>query len=172
MAPVTNRTTRAIGRYLYAWIPRAANGRELELAEVKGRLSRDRAEWDGQPSRFRQRVRDELFGLLEQERWSGSFVGRLTALLVGRSEVRRLLRRLRREAREEGVSEEEITETIGLARRAQRTALMAAHFEDLRALLGSWRWLHRWVAALLVVLIAIHIVYAVTYGSFLAEAAG
>ena len=82
-----------------------------------------------------------------------------------------MLRRLAVEAREEGVDPVEIAETIRLARRAQRTALMAAHFEDLRALLGSWRWLHRWAAALLVVLIAIHVVYALAYGSFLAEGA-
>ena len=31
--------TGAIGRYFYAWVPRAANGRELELEEVKLRLA-------------------------------------------------------------------------------------------------------------------------------------
>ena len=30
--------TGAIGRYFYAYVPRAANGRELELDEVKTRL--------------------------------------------------------------------------------------------------------------------------------------
>ena len=43
-------------------------------------------------------------------------------------------------------------------------SLMAAHYEDLRALLNSWRYGHRWVAALMVVLVVFHIVYALTYG--------
>ena len=37
--------TGAIGRYFYAYVPRAANGRELELAEVKARLGRLSDEW-------------------------------------------------------------------------------------------------------------------------------
>ena len=37
--------TGAIGRYLYAWVPRAANGRELALAEVKSRLDRVSEHW-------------------------------------------------------------------------------------------------------------------------------
>jgi len=54
---------------------------------------------------------------------------------------------------------------LSLARRAHRTALMAAHFEDLRAILGTWRYLHRWIAAALVVLVGIHIVHALLYGA-------
>ena len=50
-----------------------------------------------------------------------------------------------------------------LSRRAHRTALMAAHFEDLRALLGSWRYVHRWVGLLMVLLAGWHIVTAFNY---------
>jgi len=32
--------TGAVGRYFYAWVPRAANGHELALADVKARLGR------------------------------------------------------------------------------------------------------------------------------------
>ena len=38
--------TGAIGRYFYSYVPRAANGRELELAEFKNRLGRMSEEWD------------------------------------------------------------------------------------------------------------------------------
>jgi cytochrome b561 len=53
-----------------------------------------------------------------------------------------------------------------LARRAHRAALMVAHFEDLRALLNSWRYLHRWVAALMVLLLVVHVVFALAYGGW------
>jgi len=42
---------------------------------------------------------------------------------------------------------------------------MAAHYEDLRALLNAWRYLHRWVAALMILLIVLHLVFAFSYGS-------
>src|SRR6185436_13412507 len=38
--------TGAIGRYFYAYLPRAANGRELELEELKRELERLGGEWD------------------------------------------------------------------------------------------------------------------------------
>ena len=80
--------------------------------------------------------------------------------------MKRLLKRLEDEGREEGIDEEQIKETMQLARKAHRTALMAAHYEDLRAVLGTWRWLHRWMAALMVLLVVVHIVYALAYYPF------
>ena len=55
---------------------------------------------------------------------------------------------------------------LGLTRRAHRHALMAAHYEDLRAVAGTWRYLHRWVAVLMVLLVILHIVYAFSYSAF------
>jgi quinol-cytochrome oxidoreductase complex cytochrome b subunit len=60
---------------------------------------------------------------------------------------------------------ERVRETLGLARRAHRAALAAAHYEDLRAILETWRYLHRWVAALMILLLLLHIGYAIGYGS-------
>ncbi|MCA9027204.1 MAG: hypothetical protein KDA86_18495 [Planctomycetaceae bacterium] len=51
--------------------------------------------------------------------------------------------------------------------RAYRTSLTAAHYGDLRALLASWRYFHRWVALLMVLLAATHIVAAIRYSSIL-----
>ena len=59
-----------------------------------------------------------------------------------------------------------IDELILLARRAQRTALMAAHYEDLRALLNSWRWFHRWIALGMVLLVVLHVATAIRYARF------
>jgi hypothetical protein len=42
---------------------------------------------------------------------------------------------------------------------------MAGHYEDLRAILGTWRFLHRWIALLMVLLVILHIVHAFLYGA-------
>jgi hypothetical protein len=159
--------TGAVGRYLYAWVPRAANGRELELEEVKLRLARMSDELDGRRRSFQEAARDEVLELIERRQWSSTLPGRLAALFGVRIDLRRSLRRIREHGRQQGVPADQVRETVTLARRAHDTALMAAHYEDLRAVLSGWRWLHRWVAVLMVLLIALHVIYAVTYGSFL-----
>jgi thioredoxin reductase/Pyruvate/2-oxoacid:ferredoxin oxidoreductase delta subunit len=159
--------TGAIGRYLYAWVPRAANGRELELEEVKLRLARMSEALEGGRKSFQEAARDEVLELIERRQWKGSFLGRLSALVGLRFDLREALARIERHGREQGVEPEQVAETLAIARRAHATALMAAHYEDLRAVLGTWRWLHRWVALLMVLLLALHVVYALTYGPYL-----
>ncbi|MCE9592870.1 MAG: NAD(P)-binding domain-containing protein [Planctomycetes bacterium] len=164
--------TGALGRYVYAYVPRAASGRELDLAEVKLRLERESEAWAKVDRRFAARVRTELENEIERSQWKSSLLGRLVALVGGRRSLSRTLSRLAEEGRAEGVSAERVDAVLAVARRAHSTAVAAAHFEDLRALIESWRWLHRWVAALLVGLVALHIVYALSFGAFLHESAG
>ena len=141
--------TGAIGRYFYAWVPRAANGRELELADVKARL----------------RPEHGITDMIDARQWRGSFFGRLLALVGVQRDLRRALARMEAKGQKRGVDEADLKRDIALARKAHRAALMAAHFEDLRALLASWRYLHRWAAALMVLLVAVHIGYALAYGA-------
>jgi thioredoxin reductase/Pyruvate/2-oxoacid:ferredoxin oxidoreductase delta subunit len=155
----------AIGRYFYAYVPRAANGRELELEEVKLRLSRLSESWDQSQKAFVDRARAEINALIEARQWKGTLLGRAAALIGGQSDLRRLLTILADEGRRQNVPEKHLRETLTLARHAYRTALMAAHYEDLRALLNSWRYVHRWVAALMVVLLVAHVYYALVYGT-------
>ncbi|HEX6885035.1 MAG TPA: NAD(P)-binding domain-containing protein [Planctomycetota bacterium] len=159
--------TGAIGRYLYAWVPRAANGRELELAEVKRELERLAGEWDSSQQAFAAQARSALDQALEEVQWKSSFLGRVGALLLGQRARRRLVRRLRAEGRAQGLAPECLEPLLALARQAYGKGLAAAHLEDLRALLSSWRYLHRWIAALMVLLLVLHVVYALAYGSFL-----
>ena len=50
-----------------------------------------------------------------------------------------------------------------LARTAFRVSLQIAHYEEIRAVLSSWRYIHRWLALLMVLLVVAHIVTAVRY---------
>jgi dihydropyrimidine dehydrogenase (NAD+) subunit PreT len=158
--------TGAIGRYFYAWVPRAANGRELQIEEVKLRLGALAEQWDTSQRAFVQRVQEEVARLVASRQWRSSFLGRVRGLLGEQRELRRLLSHLEEEGERQGLPREKLDETLHLARRAHDTALAAAHYEDVRAVLNSWRYLHRWVAALMVLLLAVHIAYALTYGSF------
>ena len=159
--------TGAIGRYFYAWLPRAANGRELELAEVKRRLEHLADEWDGSQRSFAEKVRRAVEAEVAARQWQSSFLGRVGGLLGGRRSLRRALARLADEGLEQGIPAAKIEAILGLAHVAHRTGLAAAHYEDLRALLSSWRYLHRWIAALMALLVTLHVVYALSYGAFL-----
>jgi thioredoxin reductase/Pyruvate/2-oxoacid:ferredoxin oxidoreductase delta subunit len=161
--------TGAVGRYLYAYVPRAANGRELELAEVRKRLGRVSDEWDRGRIQFAERARHVVEELIGRIQWRASLPGRVLALIGVQRGLHRALDELRSRGRAEGVAEDQIEEVLALARRAHGTALMTAHFEDLRALAGSWRYLHRWAAVLMVLLVVLHVAFALMYGSFLAD---
>lgn len=154
----------AIGRYLYAWVPRAANGRELELSEVKARLAVEAGAWAGGERAFRERAREEIEALVERRQWKSGFLARVLALAGVRRDLRRALARIEERGREEGVDAGQVRATLDVTRRAWRTALAAAHLEDLRAVVASWRWIHRWVAVLMVILVALHVAYALIYG--------
>lgn len=161
--------TGAIGRYFYAYLPRAANGRELEIEEVKLKLDRMIESWDRGQRAYVLRVQSRLASLIQSQQWRSSLLGRAIALVRGERELKAVLADLAREGEREGIPADRVHETLHLARHAHRTALAAAHYEDLRALLGGWRYLHRWIAVLMVLLIVLHVVYVLTYGTSMLE---
>jgi thioredoxin reductase len=156
--------TGAIGRYFYSFVPRAANGRELLLDEVKAQLASLSGEWDRQSPSFAAKVRDEIQRLTSEAAWQTSFVRRVAGLLTSHRRLHRTLDRLRVEAKRVGIGRDQLQSLFALAERAQRTSLMAAHYEDLRGILASWRYLHRWVALAMVLLAAVHVYNAWQFG--------
>ena len=159
--------TGAVGRYLYSFVPRAANGRELQLDEVRARVAALSSEWDRNGRGLADAVRAEIDELVGVQPWSHSLLQRVRALLAGQRRARAIVARLRREALAHDVPPSQVARLVALARQAHRTALMAAHYEDLRALLSSWRFLHRWVALLMVALVTWHVITALRYGEVL-----
>ncbi|MEZ5978680.1 MAG: NAD(P)-binding domain-containing protein [Planctomycetota bacterium] len=158
--------TGAIGRYFYAFVPRAANGRELAFDEVRTELARLSSRWDGTNRAFGERVRERVEGLVTRSAWSGSWFARIRALFDSQIELRRVVVSIVLEGRREGVPQSEVREVVELAKRAHRTALMASHYGEVRAILGSWRWFHRWIALLMVLLVVVHVVAAIQYVDF------
>ena len=159
--------TGTIGRYLYSHVPHAANGRELVLEEVRDQLAVLSAEWDRQESDLGVRVREEIEALVAESHWKGSLWKRTKSLLSTRRKMGRVFARLVAEAREADLGEDQLASLLALTRQARRTALLAAHFEDLRALLSSWRYLHRWIALLMALLLFAHVIEAIRYGGLI-----
>jgi hypothetical protein len=154
--------TGAIGRWFYAWLPRKANGRELELAAVRSGLIAT----SGDADPFAVAARAEVLALLERRQWHSTWLGRAIALVGLQWDLWRTQRRLRRAGAAAGVDAATIAAAVLQAEQAHAAAVAMAHLEDLRAVLGTWRWLHRWLALLMVLLLVVHVVVAVLHGVF------
>ncbi len=155
--------TGSIGRYLYAFVPRAANGRAVDLDDLRSQLATLSAEWDRNGRGFGAKVHDQVDALIHSGRWRPSFFVRLFVMLVGQVRLQYTLRQLRAEGLRDDVPRNEVRRILILARRAYRMSLMVAHYEEIRAVLSSWRYFHRWLAVLMVLLTVIHVVTAVRY---------
>ena len=155
--------TGMIGRYFYSFVPHAANGRELVLDELRSELAQISAQWDRGSRGFGARVREAMDQLLAEGRSRGSMPARIAMRILNQRTLRQTLSRLSDEGAAEGIPADELTRTLHLARHAHRTALMAARYEEARSLLASWRYLHRWIALLMVLLLAVHVITALRF---------
>ncbi len=157
--------TGAIGRYFYAYVPRATNGRELDLTEARAQLEKMSEDWTGEERSFRKQAMEEVSDLLDRRQWKQSFFGRVRAILGLSLSTRRLVKKIRRIGAERSIPEEQVQETVSLVKRAHRASLMVGHYEDLRGVLATWRYLHRWVTVLMLLLLIVHIIHSLSFGA-------
>jgi len=156
--------TGAIGRWFYSFVPRVQNGMQADLEEVGARVAALAGEWDEIGRGFGSEVRRRVEALVAAQHLGRSLPRRMIDLLWGQLRLRRLLAQARKAARRDGVPAVELARILVLARRAYRLALQLTHYEEVRGLLSSWRWLHRWLAVLLLVLVVVHVVTAWQFG--------
>jgi hypothetical protein len=159
--------TGSIGRYLYAFIPRAANGQELALEEIDQVVASESADWDRQARGWGESLRHEIQEAVAVRHRNRGVFGRLLGLISGQRHWHKLSARLHAQWEEQGLAADQIARLSALGERAYRTSLMVAHYEDLRALLSSWRYFHRWVAWLMVLLAGTHIIAALRFARIL-----
>ncbi|MBI2932722.1 MAG: NAD(P)-binding domain-containing protein [Planctomycetes bacterium] len=157
--------TGAIGRYFYTFVPRAANGQETAMEKLRNELAALSAEWDRRGRGFGEQAQQEIRKLVESATWGRGFFRRVFSLLRDQRLLRATLRRLRERGKRDGLSTDQIRELSSLVVRAHRTALGIAYYEHLRGLLGSWRYLHRWVALVMALLVVVHIMTALHYAN-------
>ncbi len=154
----------AVGRWFYAFVPRAQNGRQADLEEVGAQVAAIAGEWDQQGRGFGTDVRAQVEALVAGARLGRGFFARVRGLVHSQRRLRRTLADVRAVARRQGVPANEVRRLCDLARRSHRLALQLAHYDEVRGLLAAWRYLHRWLALLLLLLVALHVVVAVRFG--------
>lgn len=152
-----------VGRYFYAVVPRAANGREIDLDELRARMATLAATWDASARGLGKAVRDRVETLVRQDRWRSFLIARIIELIAAHFRIRRALNDLRHDRAFDDVPNEEREELLQLAKRSYRLTLQITHFEEIRAVLSTWRFIHRWLAILMVAFVVIHIVTALRY---------
>lgn len=154
-----------VGRWFYAFVPRAVNGRQQDLEELAGSVAALAGEWDRDGRGFGSELRASVERLVGEAQLGRGFLARVAGLLRSQWALRGQLRRFRRAALHAGVPLHEVQRTVALARRSHRLALQVAHFDEVRGVLSTWRWLHRWLALLLLLLTVVHVVVALRYGA-------
>jgi dihydropyrimidine dehydrogenase (NAD+) subunit PreT len=144
--------TGLIGRYLYGLVPRSLSGRELEREELRRRLEENRA-----------RLLESGFdaALLERPRIDPALarrspLARVVRVLAGDREIRRGFAQLRRHLKSDAL--------LPVARRYARDEQWLARYAEARALLGAWRFFHRWLAIAMLCVVAFHILVALRFG--------
>ncbi len=158
--------TGAIGRYFYSYVPRATNGRELALEEAMQEMQRHSQEWTRLHREFGEIARHRISELLETTRWRRGFWGSLMGLLGSKRRLRKTLRELCREAQRADVDHLAVASVLQFARKVYQTSLSTSHFDDLNRLLGSWRYFHRWLAFLVLLLVVVHVVTSLRFVSW------
>jgi hypothetical protein len=155
--------TGLVGRYIYARTPRSVRGRELELDEIRRDLAdyQERLEKMGMPHEFFERsvaqpvVHGSDKGLLET----------LVGLAAGDWELRREYKNLRKMVQELPAVRPLAREVLPLAARYCEERHWVARYQELRSLMGGWRFFHRWFAILLMAAVCFHILVAYQMGN-------
>lgn len=153
--------TGIVGRYIYAMVPRSLEGRELEIEQVRERLQTYR----GQLETAGVGV-EWLLLPLQQEEFDHprSIPGGFMMMLRGDQQSRRDYRRLRRAILTSPDLRRSAREILPLARAFCRYRHWLIRYHELRNLLASWRFLHRWLAIVMLAVMAFHIGLAVRFG--------
>jgi len=144
-----------IGRYLYGLVPRTLSGRELEREELRSRLERDRARLvaAGFDAALLERP------TIDPASARRGLLGRLGRVVAGDRDIRRATARLRRHLRGDDL--------LPLVRRYARDEQWLMRYAEARALLGAWRFLHRWLAIAMLCIVGFHVYVAVRFGGVL-----
>jgi hypothetical protein len=150
-----------IGRYLYAKVPRSLEGRELEFEQVRERLQAYRQQLE------EAGVRAEWLGLQTlADRYdpARSLLGRLRAAGAGEHRSRGDYRRLRRIILDSPPLRSSAGQVLPLARAFCRHQQWLRRYHEVRNLLASWRFFHRWLALVMLAVVAFHVSLALRFG--------
>jgi len=152
--------TGLVGRYIYVHVPRSLEGRELEFEQVCERLEscRHRLEQAGVEARWLHKgetpeIRRHKIGLAQS----------FASLIIGDRQRRRDYRQLRRAVRSSKELKPMARKILPLAQSFCRHWQWMVRYHEWRDLLASWRFLHRWLAIVMLVVASFHVFLAFRY---------
>ncbi|MBI4584086.1 MAG: hypothetical protein HY717_08695 [Planctomycetes bacterium] len=154
--------TGLIGRYIYSWVPRTVEGREMEIEEIRQRLSRHR---EG----LQQLGVDTALLEIGPPSPSGAlsvkgFFATLAIILRGDREIRKHYLKLKRAVEAPARTPQATHRILDLLKQFCRERSWLLRYHELRGLMGSWRFFHRWLAIVMLLVAAFHIGVAMRYG--------
>ena len=94
----------------------------------------------------------------------GGFLGSLGILIAGNSAFRREYRLLRRTVHSSEALRAKAPRILPLLKRLARERMWLERYRELRSLMGSWRFFHRWLALLMLAVVLCHVVIAFMFG--------
>ena len=152
--------TGIVGRYIYVHVPRSLEGRELELEQVREQLDscRERLEQAGVEARWLHggetaEIHHQRVGLARS----------FASLIIGDHQRRREYRQLRRAILSSRDLKPTARQILPLARDFCRQWQWMVRYHEWRNLLASWRFLHRWLAIVMLIVASFHIFLAFRY---------
>jgi len=152
--------TGIVGRYIYVHVPRSFEGRELDLEQVREQLEccRERLGQAGVEARWLHaadtpEIRHQRIGLTRS----------FASLIIGDRQRRRDYRELRRAVLSSSELKPMARQILPVARNFCRHWQWMVRYHEWRDLLASWRFLHRWLAIVMLIVASFHIFLAFRY---------
>ena len=157
--------TGVVGRFIYAHTPRSVQGKELELAELQKNLGAYRA--DMQKMGFSIDMFENTHPAVRRTSANGGMISILASFIA---EDRRQTQEYR-QLQEAVMSSAEIQtghaharEILELGRRYFKERQWLDRYQELRSMMSSWRFFHRWFAIVMLIIAAFHILVAAAMG--------
>jgi hypothetical protein len=156
-------TTGVVGRYIYAHTPRSLEGTELEIDEVRKRLKEYRATLEkmGMPQELFKTILEPLRPTTENK----GILGSLAGMITGDRQLKRTYADLHKIVQTSPALRPLGPDIMPLALRYYKELQWLYRFQELRGMMGSWRFFHRWLAILMVSAVIFHVVVAATMGN-------
>ncbi len=151
-----------IGRYLFAHVPRSIEGRELEFEDVRRRLivyRRKLMSLGVSPKLLRIDAPTPKGG---RSPW---LIQAIIRVLRGDHETRREYERVKRSILRNPELGERGESILLLVRRLCSEREWMIRYRELHKLMGAWRFLHRWLAIVLLAAVIFHVLIAVKFGN-------
>lgn len=152
--------TGIVGRTIYIRVPRSAEGRELEIQQVQSELQRYRMqlEQNGVDAKWLHE------GKPPERASQTSLLSGFKSLVVGDWQRRDDYRQLKQQIMKSPRLKESAGHILPVARAYCMHWQWFVRYYELRNLIASWRFFHRWLAILMLFVVMGHVVVAIRFG--------